>query len=74
MPDGKTQRLPDDIMELVDQLESRVAKAEEEDPEDLFDVEEELELASTAKADFEDAYSGVIFSFLMAVPPEMKML
>ena len=54
VPDGKTQRLPDDIMELVDQLESRVAKAEEEDPEDLFDVEEELELASTAKADFED--------------------
>lgn len=54
VPDGKTQRLPDDIMELVDQLESRVAKAEEEDPEDLFDVEEELELASTAKANFED--------------------
>ena len=47
VPDGKTQRLPDDIMELVDQLESRVAKAEEEEPEDLFDVEEELELAST---------------------------
>ena len=54
VPDGKTQRLPDDIMELVDQLESRVAKAEEEDPEDLFDVEEELELASAETADSDE--------------------
>ena len=64
VPDGKTQRLPDDIMELVDQLESRVAKAEEEDPEDLFDVEEELELASaetanSAEEDFQEEDFGL---------------
>ena len=64
VPDGKTQRLPDDIMELVDQLESRVAKAEEEDPEDLFDVEEELELASaetanSAEKDFQEEDFGL---------------
>ena len=57
VPDGKTQRLPDDIMELVDQLESRVARAEEDDPEDdSFDIEEELELA-TAEDEFEDEES-----------------
>ncbi len=46
VPSGATQRLPDDIMELVDQLESRVAQAEE-DSDDIFDVEEELELTSS---------------------------
>ena len=57
VPDGKTQRLPDDIMELVDRLESRVARAEEDDPEDdSFDIEEELELA-TAEDEFEDEES-----------------
>ena len=43
VPDGKTQRLPDDIMQLVEQLESRVAEPEkirQPEPEEEFEEEE----------------------------------
>lgn len=53
--EGKTQRLPDDILELVEQLESRVAGAEaaKEMEEDLTEEDEmEEEIFGGAEDDF----------------------
>ena len=68
--DGKTKRLPDDIMQLVEQLESRVAEPErtrvevEDEDEDDFELEEDFDeeptplqiedLPDFAEIDFEE--------------------
>ncbi len=63
--EADTQKLPDDIQELVAQLENRVSAQEAEEPDEeeeeeieAFDTEEELELEQVEKLDMptEDDY------------------